>query len=112
MTRSTLKVLLSSLAIAVSMPVFADRGDHDRHEHRHYRDHRHDHRHDHYRGGYRDAPCRIESWYDRDGYYRERRVCREARVSIPGPAVFLPPPPALFVQPPSVVIQPPGVFFR
>lgn len=108
MKRCSLKVLLSSLAIAISMPVLADRDDHDRHDHRHHRDHRHDH----YRGGYRDAPCRVESWYDRAGYYRERRVCREERVSIPGPAVFLPAPPAIFVQPPSLVIQPPGVFFR
>lgn len=110
MKNCSLKPLLSAFAIALSLPALADRDDHERHGHRHYRDHHH---HDHhYRGAYRESPCRVEGWYDGGGYYRERQVCREDRVRISGPAVFLPPPPAVFLQPPSVVIQPPGVFLR
>lgn len=100
MKSSFLKSLLASLVISISMPAFADRDDHERHGHRHYREHGNNH----HRGDYRNGPCRVEGWYDRHGYYQERRVCRESRVSIPGPTVY--------VQPPSFVIQPPGIYLR
>lgn len=93
------------LALSLSLPSFADHDHYDRHEHR---GHHHRHDYDSYRGGYGDPGCRVEGWYDRGGYYRERQVCRGARVGLP----FPPAPPAVYLQPPSVIIQPPGVYFR
>jgi hypothetical protein len=50
---------------------------------------------------HRHSPCRVEGWYDRDGYYHERRVCPEPAVEINVP---LPLPPGIPL--------PPGVHFR
>lgn len=118
--RTILRALAASLALLVAMPSFADR-DHHRHGHDDHWKHRgHRHHHHHHRDyGYRaygDSGCRVEGWYDRGGYYRERQVCREQRVGLPfppAPAVLMPPvPPAVVLQPPSVVIQPPGIYVR
>lgn len=102
MTPLTIKTLLASIALAVSLPAFADRDDHDR---RHHRGHGYEHSY------YRDDACRYKSWYDRDGHYHERRVCRDARYPAPRPVVMMPPQ-AIVLQPPSVYIQPPGIFIR
>jgi hypothetical protein len=118
MMQSTFKALLVGLAISLSLPAFADR-DHDEGE-RHWRHHhRHDHDRGYYRGGYGGPGCRVEGWFDRAGYYRERQICPEARVVMPYPplpparvAIFPPMPPAVVLQPPSVMIQPPGVYIR
>ena len=103
------KAVFVCLAISLSLPSFADHDHYDRGEHRGHHHHRHGY--DGYRGGYSgysDPGCRVEGWYDRGGYYRERQVCPGARVGLP----FPPPPPTVFLQPPSVIIQPPGVYFR
>lgn len=120
--RTILQALVASLALLVAMPSFADR-DHHRHghdDHGHWKHRGHRHHHHHYRHhdayrAYGDPGCRLEGWYDRGGYYRERQVCREMRVGLPlpPPAILLPPaPPAMVLQPPSVVIQPPGIYVR
>ena len=98
---SPVKVVLVSLLMALSVPTFADDDEH-RHHHKHHRHHDHAYYRDDYRGG----PCRVDGWYDRHGYYRERRVCGESRVMVPVPA------PSIYLQPPSLVIQPPGVYLR
>lgn len=119
--RSVRQALVASLILLVAAPSFAGhdhhrdwRGDDDRWKHRGHRHHHH-HRDYGYRA-YGDPGCRVEGWYDRAGYYRERQVCREMRVGLPfppAPAVLLPPvPPAVVLQPPSVVIQPPGIYVR
>jgi len=105
MNHRIIRAAFACLAIFLSLPSYADHGHHDRHGHR---DHHHRHDYDSYRGGYGGPGCRMEGWYDRRGYYRERQVCRGASIGMPYP----PMPPAVFLQPPSVVIQPPGVYIR
>jgi hypothetical protein len=54
-----------------------------------------------YNQGNRQNPCRVEGWYDRDGYYHERRVCPEPEAVINIPLPF----------PPGIPL-PPGVHIR
>ncbi len=99
---SAIRAIFACLALTLSAPSFADRGDHEWRSERHHREHRH--HHDHYRGASWDSPCRAEGWYDHHGRYRERQVCQETRVSMPAPALLL--------APPSIVIQAPGIYLR
>lgn len=96
------KLLFLCLTFVISAPSRADRNDHEWRNDRGYGNHRHHHNH-HYRRQ-ADGPCRIEGWYDRYGYYRERQICREARISAPGPT--------LMIAPPTLFVQPPGIFIR
>lgn len=91
------------LAGMLALPAQAHRNDDEWRGHRH-REYRHHHEpYPRYAG----PGCWIEGGYDRAGYYRERQVCREARVALP-----LLPPPAVLFQPPSVLIQAPGIYVR
>jgi hypothetical protein len=108
-----IKLGILILAGLMALPSYAHRdGDEWRgHRHHEYRHLEHRHHHDAYPGPYARPyarpGCWIEGGYDRAGYYRERQVCREARVVVP-----MLPPPAVVFQPPSVLIQPPGVYLR
>ncbi len=103
MKRFAIRAIFACLAITLSVPVYADRDDHGWRSERRHGKHRH-HHHDHYRDVYQSSPCRGDGWYDHHGRYRERRVCQEARVSMPAPALML--------APPSIVIQAPGIYLR
>jgi len=106
MKQHAIRAAFVCLAVSFSLPSLADHRGHG--EGRHWK-HHHRHDHDRYYGGHAGPGCRVEGWYDRGGYYRERQVCREPRVvGMP----FPPMPPAVLLQPPSLVIQPPGVYFR